>query len=240
MVELVGSTGRLGNKLFEYSFARIIAEHFNYKFIHNLDNKELSENFNLPKVIEGKEFSFPVQIINGIHEFDYNLLNCILEDVSDRRIKINGYFQKYIYYKNYKDKLKTWFYVNNEKFDYPGAIGVHIRKGDYVNSVYDLPDEYFIDILKAETYEKIYLTSDDPSHPTVKRIQNEFKNVELFNGSPYETLENFSCFDKLITCFGTFSWWMGFLSKASKVYMPNKIIGQIDLKVDDEERYTLV
>jgi len=240
MVEVLETGGRLGNQLFEYAFGRIIAENFGYKFTHNLKAHELDNEFKLPRVIPGKEIQQPVQTVNGIHTWASDLLENILNDKSERKILLHGYFQKYIYYKNYKNKLKEWFKFDVNKFNFSNSIGVHLRKGDFKGSISDMPDDYFINILKNESFENIVVTTDEPNHPTVFKIKNEFKNVLLFNDSPYKTLEAFVCFDKLIISHGTFSWWMGFLGKASKVYMPGNVRHEIDLRVTDEQRFTFV
>lgn len=240
MVEVVETGGRLGNQMFEYTFGRIIAEELGFKFTHNLKAYELDNNFKVPRIILGKEIHQPIQSINGVHTWAPDLLDNIIKDKSDRKILLHGFFQKYVYYKNYKHKLKEWFKFDINKFNSPDTIGVHIRKGDFKGSISDMSDEYYIGLLKNETFENILLTSDEPNHPTLHRIRNEFKNVILFNDTPYKTLETFVCLDKLITSYGTFSWWMGFLGKASRVYMPSKVMHEIDLRVTDEPRYIFV
>lgn len=237
MVQLQQTGGRLGNQLFEYAFGRIIAEELGYRFEHNLGADELKNNFKLPKVIEGKSFETPIQKIDCLHKWSPTLLEEIINDKKDRKIILNGYFQKYIYYKNYKHKLKDWFKFDCNKHNYDDAIGVHIRKTDFKNSIYDMPDDYFLKILRAEAFNKIFITSDEPENETINKIKKEFKNVELFSGSPYETMEHFVCFKKLILSLGTFSWWIGFLSNADKVYMPDKVTHEIDLRVKDDLRY---
>jgi len=243
MVHVERSGGRLGNQMFEYAFGRIIAEHFNYKFTHNLQIPELSENFKLPDSLGGKEIHDPVQNVNGIITYSSDLLDSILNDTRERKIICNGYFQNYNYYKNYKHKLKKWFYINNKEFDFSNCIAVHIRKGDFKNhSHFDVPDNYFLDIIKSESFDKIFLASDEPSHNIVQKILTDYKDKAiLVEDTPFNTLKQFACFKKLILSFGTFSWWMGFLSDASRIYLPNKFFpNNIDLRVTDEERYILV
>jgi len=239
MVEVIGTPGRLGNKMFEYAFGRIVAEHFNYKFIFHPFVKEIVENFNLPQFLDGKDISYPNQDVNGIYEYSYTLLDEILANTQERKITINGYFQKYVYVREHKEKIKQWFYLDTNKFNFENSIGIHIRKGDQKNTIYDVPDSYFIDILKSESFDNVYITSDAPQDDVIKTIQNEFKNVHIFQGDTFNTLQNFVCFKKLITTASSYSWWMGFLSNA-KVYMPNKTYNAIDLRVDDEERFILV
>lgn len=231
--------------MFEYAFGRIIAEELGYKFSHNLTASEITNYFHLPNNIGGKEFNSPVQEIEAIYKWDKSLLTDILNNKEDRKIVLHGFFQKYSYYINYKEKIKKWFYFDFNKYSFEDAIGVHIRKTDFgapVHRHFDLPDEYFLDVLKTENYESIHITSDDPNHCLIKKIQNEFNNVLVFSGNAVETMERFVCYKKILISQGTFSWWMAFLSNAEKIYMPQKLVepGEIDLRVIDESRYVFV
>jgi hypothetical protein len=239
MVIVNPTPGRLGNQMFSYCFARIIAQEFNYALINNLP---LLQELNLTS-IDGNICRDPQEIIYG-YDYKDDLLENILKNKKDRMFILEGYFQKYIYYKNYKQEIRTWFKElnpNKEQIE-ENTIGIHIRKDDIPREVQkcDLPDEYFIDILKTEKPEKIIITSDEPTHSTIKKIQNEFKNVEIYNGSTIDTLKKFVCFKKLILSFGTYSWWMGFLSNASKIYMKDKIDNDIDLVIRDDKNYIIV
>jgi hypothetical protein len=237
MVVANPSAGRLGNQMFAYCFARIIAQEFNYKLVNNLS---LLQDLRLEQV-NGNIYTNDQEIIYG-YEYKDDLLENVLKNKNNRMIITEGYFQKYNYYKNYKTNIKEWFKeINpNKENILNDTIGMHIRKDDISNQKWDLPDEYFIDTLKMENPEKIIITSDEPTHATIKKIQNEFKNVEIYNGSTIDTLKKFVCFKKLILSFGTYSWWMGFLSNASKIYMKDKINNDIDLVIRDDPNYIII
>jgi len=231
--------GRLGNQMFAYCFARIIAQEFNYKLVNNLP---LLQDLRLEQV-HGSIYTNDQEVVYG-YEYKDDLLENVLKNKNNRMIITEGYFQKYNYYKNYKTNIKEWFKEidpNKENIS-NDTIGMHIRKDDISreNQKWDLPDEYFIDTLKMENPEKIIITSDEPTHATIKKIQNEFKNVEIYNGSTIDTLKKFVCFKKLILSFGTYSWWMGFLSNASKIYMKDKIDNDIDLVIRDNPNYIII
>jgi len=99
-----------------------------------------------------------------------------------------------------------------------------------------------LNLLRKESFNKIIIATDEPEYILIKKIMEEFKDrVIIFKGNTFETLQHFTCYNKLILSFGTYSWWMGFLSNAERIYLPNRICpGSIDLRVFDEERYVLV
>lgn len=242
MVEIQASGGRLGNQMFEYALGRIIAEHFGYKLTHNLYCSELETNFNLPKILEGREISSPVQHIDGMINYESNLLETILDNNSERKIILHGFFQNYNYFKNYKDKIKKWFYID-KNYENKDDIAIHIRKNDFKHiPKFDSSDDYFLNLLRKESFNKIIIATDEPEYILIKKIMEEFNDrVIIFKGNTFETLQHFTCYNKLILSFGTYSWWMGFLSNAERIYLPNRICpGSIDLRVFDEERYVLV
>jgi hypothetical protein len=155
---------------------------------------------------------------------------------------LHGFFQNYNYFKNYKDKLKKWFHIE-KNYENKDDIAVHIRKNDFKHiPKFDSSDEYFLNLLRGEKFNKIVIATDEPEYILIKKIEEEFKGrVLMFKENTFNTLQHFTCYNKLILSFGTFSWWMGFLSNAEKIYLPNKICpGSIDLRVFDEERFVLI
>ncbi len=61
--------------------------------------------------------------------------------------------------------------------------------------------------------------TDTPEHSLVKELIGSY-NLRILNGSPAECLAFAKNFNKLILSSGTFSWWIGFLSKAETIYYP--------------------
>jgi hypothetical protein len=239
-------TGRLGNEMFVYSFGRIIAEALNYKM--NRERNVWMGEINLPPLFTQLEYHSPIQLVDGRGNYQPDLLDKVIDDKSPRKIFVSGYFQKYCFYKKYKEKVKSWFPIKLDPIISPNDIAIHLRKDDITGSQHDLPDSYFIDILKSESHDKIFITSDSPDCSTIKNIVNEFKNVILITGPPYATIQKLASFKKLILSQGTFSWWAGFLGVADVIYSAIPKTGfnvkspdnPIDLYVTDEPRWKYI
>jgi len=237
MVELTFTGGRMGDKMFEYAFGRIIAENLNYAY-NPIKDSDMLYHFNLQKV-EGECYNDPIEKINGMNRYDYDLIKKICENKEKRKIEIKGFFHLYEYYKDYKHKLRQWFPLIVKKELNKNAVGVHIRNGDYPIE-WRNSNDYYIDILKKENPEKIYITSDEPDHESVLKILREFPQAEKYwNDSPYQTMSDFSQLKTLIISNGGFSFWMGILSNAERIYAPNNCVipNFIDLVVYDDSKY---
>jgi len=237
MVELEFTGGRLGDRMFEYAFGRIIAENLGFAYKPKMDSNFLTP-FNLTEV-PGEIYDEPVQNVCGRQTYEYNLLNKICENKEKRKIRIQGFFHLYEYYKDYMHKIKQWYRLEPKKELIKNAVGVHIRNTDYPIEWRNKP-EYYIEILKKESPEKIYITSDEHGHESVQNILNNFPQAEIYNNPcAYGTMSDFSQLKTLILSNGSFSFWMGILSNAEKIYGPSNCVipKYIDLIVYDDSRY---
>jgi len=266
MVE-VKYNGRRGNNLFQYCFGRIIAEKLGYK----LKADPVPGFQNTKERIEGQDYSsgYPTQVIAHdspeIYPGDYsevlswknkNLdLQRITADRSERKVVLIGYFQRYEYYKDYKDTIrKNWLLVNghsNERI-YADDIVVHIRCGDdYARDPIGagmLPLSYYEECLKIAGHKRIFVCTDDPRNPFVRLFYKRHKSVILHE--PNDPAADFCfimSFNKIIISASSFGWWAAFLSGAREIYAPVPLSGywsskhpEVNLKVDDEERYIYI
>jgi hypothetical protein len=239
MVEVIYE-GRLGNNLFQYCFGRILAENLGYK----LKADPIPGFPNTKALVDGHDYSgYETQALS-MHIVD---LDSVIKDKSKRKILLNkGFFQRYEYYKPYKNLIKNdWLLIDIEVNDRiePDDVVVCIRRDDYVSGGYALPFSYYKEALSRLRYRKIFVCTDSVNDPFISLFKLKYNAVVR----PTNTLDTFkliSLFSKIIISNSTFYWWAAFLSNAKEIYSPLPLRGywsretpEIDLKIGDEDRY---
>src|SRR5262245_22399882 len=90
---------QLGNQLFQYCFGRILAEGLGYRLVRGPVTPFAATS----QPIEGTAFRGPVwKCPDEVHVEE------ILADRSPRRIVVEGYMQRYRYYREHRDKIRSW------------------------------------------------------------------------------------------------------------------------------------
>lgn len=229
--------GQLGNNLFQYCLGRILAENLGFK----LKAGPIAGFPNTRVQIGGYDYSEYPPYILGEQRID---LKSILCDRPKRKIVLEGYFQRYEYYKEYKDIIKgDWLLTDIKVKKGIGAndIVVCIRRGDYLPK-HALAVSYYEEALRLADYDRVFVCTDCPSDPFIFRFGRKYKAVVRSTNA----LDDFAFimgFDKIIISRSTFHWWAAFLSKAREIYFPIPLTGRwskeqdAELKVDDEDRY---
>ena len=240
---------RLGNNLFQYCFGRILAEKLGFKLkadpIPGFPNTRIE--------IKGHDYSsYPAQILLGDEPEKTKRqkidLSAILRDRTERKIVVDGYFQRYEYYKAYKEVIRNdWLLIDRPQEKQIGSddIVVYIRRSDYIRLGYALPFSYYEKALKmAKEFDNIYVCTDDVNDPFIS-LFNKYKPIIYHTANdPLKDFRLMISFNKIIQSASSFSWWASFLSKAKEIYTPMPLFGHwsaaypgVDLRVDDEDRY---
>lgn len=145
---------------------------------------------------------------------------------------LKGYFQSYKYFEDYRHIL--WHYLRSfsyrEAEKYSGCIGIHVRRGDYLNlqNIHPvLGMDYYLGALKflgdrvGYKFKKVIFT-DDPQwckenfwdlHGITYKLANEIDIVDFIG---FNSCEHF------IIANSSFSWWAAYLnySPANLVIAP--------------------
>ena len=245
-----------GNRLFQYCWAREIAERKGYSLIPDpiigfpetyktLPGKEVFEN----EFITGYQRGLVPVLQPEQQIFDMDM---IYDHTG--KIIIHGYPQRYQYYAFNKDNILKWLTIENEElYDVPDEddIVMHVRLSDYVSYGWSIPINYFISILKKEKYKNAYFVTDDSNNPALKELIDFgciLKDNTRF-GPINASIADFVFIKKakkIIISASTFSWWAAFLSEGIVYYPYHGLwskspgIGSIDLRVLDDPRYNFV
>lgn len=253
MVEVVFN-GQVGNNLFQYFLGRCIAKEKKYKINYRLNTNESNIvrfegdwlsfcGLKLPKNIDGNEVTENEKIFRD-HIFNWS------EITTEGKITLDGYFQNYVFYKNYKNFIKNEIYFNNNLFDTQikpniDDIVMHLRLKNYP---WKINVSFYEKILQKESYDKVWLVTDDINHPDIQFLKNKY-NCNTYSSNPENDFIFLTNSNKIVMSQSTYCWWASFISKAETIYYPlvndNNHSGiwfvkpwlNIDLFVEDEERY---
>lgn len=199
--------GRLGNNLFQYIAAYIFAKKFNFKIVSGV----VGNIFNLP-TLEGEDINEKVIDVD-----DNNFMSLLdSETLEPAHYRFIGYYQLKEFILKYKDEIKSLFMLQYTETN-KDEVFVTYRIGDINGQRQMLPIQYYQDALNKINAPSGFITSDTPNHPNVMQLINQF-NLKIYDSSPLETIDFAKNFNNLVLSEGSFSWWIGFLSKAENIY----------------------
>lgn len=234
MVEIPQYLGEFGNRMFQYAYGAILACRAGVGLTCGSPDPCL-EN---AKSITGKRGDGWVKVDDS---------NCVevFENATFSTYHLWGFFQKYQFYKNYKELCKVFFEVPESKLTVSdNSVVVHIRRGDYAESKNRIHISYYLKILKTQKFSQVYVIGRgidkevramlDPYHPIFTNLPHA-DDYALLLKAPNIIMSN-----------STFAWWGAWLGKARTIWYPITKYGCFSethahqsLKVD-ESRYIYV
>lgn len=250
---IVNYTGGLGNTLFQYSMGRILAEEMKYElFADSIQGFEGTKD-NITGAVTRND---PLQLTNQHIDLD-----TIIK--TDRQITLGpfGFFQRYEYYKPYKNRIRQWLHTDHRDVGQTeNDMVIHLRLGDCIlgdlaEDPYVMPPAYFQKALDSTTFDKLYICSDPETleHPLFHHYMEIFSPHQpiLIGGNTIEDFNAIKSFNKIIMSQSTFSWFAALLSNASEIFVPVPSGGKhgnewsiespgVALFVDDEDRYQYI
>ena len=241
--------GRLGNNLFQYSFGRILAFEKNYF---------LSAN-DIPGFVNTGDCYYsnkklPIKHTLSNHKIDFDsILN--LND----GILLNGHFERFEYFQNYKDKIKNWLYTPRpskkilEKYKITNkSCIIHLRMDDVWKKQIGINSKQAEKMLtNISNFDKLYICSDQIKNKNCQYFKKKY-NAIMIKENVIETYKLIKEFKKIVLSPSTFSWWAAWLSDANEIVIPwgksgirwsdewNNRKGGPDLRVFDENRYKII
>ena len=157
--------GRLGNNMFMYAYARLIHEKtglmFQSKHVNTSNEPIYLHKFfkNADLCLDGLNFTNRI-IVNDSNSNIENVVDFVKRN--NVGILCDGFYQNSNYYEPIRNKLKTWFHIDNYLTPNKDDIVIHIRRGDYADCKYsNLHLNYYTDILDGTTFNKLYIVTTD-------------------------------------------------------------------------------
>jgi hypothetical protein len=221
---LTDFSGRFGNILLQNISTSILSKKFDLKVDHYCQ----VEDFSILglKLHQGtRVFQDLLNVTDDelLNVEPFNRLECIslseligFESI-DKGIYYRGFFQNGNFVKKNLKNIKSHFnldYKNKNK----NSVFVHVRLGDVTNRNPGL--EYYKNCLDSIFYDEGYISSDSFENPIVSKLIQDY-NLKPFVSDPVSTIDFAKDFNNLILSQGTFSWWIGLLSKAENIFWPD-------------------
>lgn len=207
--------GGLGNQMFQISAAISLAlkneDDFGFDFegcfTPNQGNTSISYIDNLYRNIK--------RLKNYKFEKLYNEIKFSFEKIEySNNLLIDGYFQSEKYFYEFKDIIKSIFYVEDRILPFSGFItSVHVRRGDYCKNT-DFHNLLTIDYYKKAIeyigHGNFLFFSDD-----IEWVKKNFISDNFLYSESKDELEDFYLMSKCnnnIIANSTFSWWSAYLN----------------------------
>ena len=212
--------GRFGNNMFQYVFARILAEKFHQTLETGFDNPIVTCTPSRPHV--EPESSRTIRIN------DANAGWIIATECCDDNLALNGYFQNSGFYNPLRDQIKSYFQLTPLERDDRNLV-MHLHLGDFNHEEFNaniIHPQWYLDILEREVFDQLYIVCEVP---TAGRRQDQARYLSWFDryrpivvsGSAHSDFHFIRRFGRIICSNSTFSFWACFLSEALTIYTVN-------------------
>jgi hypothetical protein len=206
--------GGLGNRIFQYVSARLLAERLNYSY---------ESGCPLDGVLTPMPLHPGSKYIKNKIQVDESLSteNIFKMKWGKQHIHLHGYFQVSDYYNCNRRKILRFFHERATNNPDTENIVMHVRLTDYkIFGKYGnvLNPEYYLSCLEKETFSKLYIVTDAPNDSYLDCFK-KYKPI-LSNNNLSEDFWLLTKFSRIIIANSTFSWWPAFLSNAHKIYTP--------------------
>jgi hypothetical protein len=242
----IESSGRMGNKLHHYAFARYVSQITNQTFV--------------PERIEG--FKHTYYNHEGSNDKDYNYIKTNQVDINspdifevlkkhDGGIIVNGMLDRWFNFKHIEPFIKSYLEIENEE-NYPKPnkedLVIHIRLGDYLSINWFTEKYLYLKAIEMEEHDKCYIVTDEPHNPWLKEFRDLgciIRSDSMISDFVFIKHANKICISK-----STYSWMSAIASDAEVVYFPlsdnkapylhNPTSQEVDLRPLDKKNWVII
>lgn len=233
----VNYKGRIGNCLFQYVYARLLAERngfnlstpFPYQKLLQTTPPKQGKIYSSPK-ISLEEPVIPNSDITG-KPYDMNQVGARLDfykklenKLAPGQYLLDGYFE-YSELFNPNEKLIKSYFLLDEFEKNTDDIVMNVRFGDFVELGRIISSDWYLKILEREKFDKLYIVGARANEPYLKA----FKKYDpiIVDSDPWNDFHFIKSFDKIICSNSTYCWWAAFLSEATTIYVSDKWISPL-------------
>jgi len=242
-VYISGSSGRFGNRIFQYAAAYSIARMNNRSAVTHITRfNQLRAAFANLSIPVGK----PLPRMKTITHSKSGMYDRKFERLPNCNVQLRGYFQAWKFFQKYEHDLRREFTLNgplkmqaadylrriavmhNRRVQYKNItfVGVHVRRGDKVRSKkYTVASVSYItkamnDFRRNFTRVHFIVCSDDVKW--CKENLRQEKNVSFSESrSPIMDFAILTLCSHTLSTVGSYSWWAGWLAGGVTTYYKN-------------------
>lgn len=215
--------GRMGNRMFQYSFGYILAKQKNVEIYHEgIPNFNISPNQDPNKV--------NTELLIYTHSYGNNKVNMKNLLQTDNDIIIDSYLQHAEYYIPHVAELRNIYNVNKTKIINKDKIVIHIRETDYADINCFPGFEFYLKLLNNFKFTDVIIVTDNTYCETVKKLVqlgcqlNTEGKVDKFdticNDRGMFDFYTLMYSENIILSHSTFAWWAAFLGNHKRIIFP--------------------
>ena len=215
----VHAVGRMGNQLFQYAYGLHLQLKFGCLLRGNL--RLLAGMQGVPEELAHHEPMGPAALLG---EVDDDAADRCLNNPLMAGVELRGMFQSY----GHSEGIRTHLQAILGPVAKQDAIGVHVRRGDYLRSGHfmNLPVSYYatgvLQIMANHPgdYREIVVFSDDPAWCAGHLIAELGKILpaRVYSGGERDTLREMKSMRGMVIANSTFGWWGAWLADCPTVY----------------------
>ncbi|MCA9222362.1 MAG: hypothetical protein KDA71_18675 [Planctomycetales bacterium] len=234
---------RTGNQLFQYCFARILAEELGYaldgKPVHGFPSTRQEVKglaIDQPSILVSELFGSPAEYRSypaapGDSPVRRVPFPEVLERCRGCRVFVDGFFEYFPYYQPYIERIRSdWIRpATTSTLVRPNAddLVVHVRRTDMVGLGWAAPWSYFESLLNRVAFRQLYVATDaphDPFHKNLAPYHPIFLSAQHADCADAERwlyeFNTIAAFQRIALSSGTFGWWAALLAADADVYVP--------------------
>ncbi len=218
MITLQYTPDGLGNLMFQYCFARMLAE----KTGQELVAQPINGFPHTADCVTGQRITSPT-ITVMCSESNPAQFESLCSFSNDHGYTLKGFFQNFSSYPADRKKIQQWFELPQVKDTYSiyaNDLVLHIRLGDYIQHGIALSINYYDLLLQKIKYDRLFIVTATPKHPFIHKFK-KYQPIIVSNKMEILDFQFLKQFSKMVLPASTFSWWAAYLSDhATEVYWP--------------------